>query len=240
MGGRLIQCHSLEWFFPLPERHSLYIPPSHAERSAEVLLDFIDAHPLGLLVTASAGELLATHLPLVLDRSRGAQGLLEGHVARANRHHSVQPDGEALVIFSGPDAYITPAWYATKAAHGKVVPTWNYVAVHAYGELRFVNDRAFLRRHLEALVARHETGREPPWSITDAPAEYIDRLEHAIIAFEFTITRLEGKWKMSQNRSSADIDGVIAGLSQSQDANDRAVARIVANRRPPIPPVQGD
>ena len=211
----------------------MYIPPSHAEQSTEVLLDFIDAHPLGLLVTASDGELFATHLPLLLHRSRGAQGTLEGHVARANRHHTVQTAGEALAIFAGPDAYITPTWYATKAEHGKAVPTWNYVAVHAYGTLRFVDDRAFLRQHLEALVARHETGREPQWSITDAPATYIDRLEHAIIALEFTITRLEGKWKMSQNRSSSDIDGVVAGLSQSQNANDRAVARIVADRRPP-------
>jgi transcriptional regulator len=209
----------------------MYIPSANAEHRPEVMLDFIDAHPLGVLVTASDAGLFATHLPLVLDRTRGAHGVLEGHVARANPHHS-RASTEALVIFAGPDAYITPTWYAAKAEHGKVVPTWNYVAVHVYAELRFVDDRAFLRRHLEALVKRHEGRRDPAWAITDAPEDYIERQQSAIVGVELTVTRLEGKWKMSQNRSDADIDGVVSGLAQSRDATERAVAEIVAERRP--------
>jgi transcriptional regulator len=211
----------------------VYIPPSNAEHRPEVLLDFVHAHPFGVLVTASDEGLFATHLPFVLDRTRGAHGTLEGHVARANPNHRLpHRPGEALVIFSGPDAYVTPSWYAAKAEHGRVVPTWNYVAVHAYGELRFVDDHAFLRRHLEALTARHERDREHPWSIDDAPAAYIEQLQRAVVGVELTITRLEGKWKMSQNRPPADIDGVVRGLASSPAPGDRAVAEIVVARRP--------
>jgi transcriptional regulator len=212
----------------------MYIPASNAERSPAVLHDYIEAHPFATLVTASTEGLFATHLPLVLDRSRGAHGTLEGHVARANPHHRIADVAvEALAIFTGPDAYVTPAWYATKREHGRVVPTWNYVAVHAHATLRFHHDPAWLRRHLEALTARHETGRAEPWAITDAPAEYVERLVGGIVGVELAITRLEGKWKMSQNRPDADIDGVITGLSASPSAADRAVAEIVAERRPP-------
>lgn len=211
----------------------MYIPSSNAEHRPEVMHGFIEAQPFGALVTASASGLFATHLPFVLDRTRGAHGTLEGHVARANPHHRlVTGESEALVIFNGPDAYVTPAWYAAKAEHGRVVPTWNYVAVHVYGTLRIVDDRAFLRRHLEALTARHEAGRETPWTMGDAPADYIERLERAIVGLELTITRLEGKWKMSQNRSAADIDGVVRGLASSPRTDDRAVAAIVEERRP--------
>ena len=211
----------------------MYIPSSNAEPRLDVLHDFIEAHPLGALVTASAEGLFATHLPLVLDRSRGAHGMLEGHVARANPHHRLEGTaGEALVIFTGPEAYVTPAWYAAKAEHGKVVPTWNYVAVHAYATLRFVDDRAFLQRHLRELTARHEHGRAEPWTVEDAPAEYVAGLERAIVGVELAITRLEGKWKMSQNRPAADIDGVVRGLGASERAMDRAVAAIVEERRP--------
>jgi transcriptional regulator len=212
----------------------MYIPQSNAEHRPETMLDFIEANPFGALVTASpSGGLFATHLPLVLDRSRGAHGTLEGHVARANPHHRHElPSGEALVIFQGPDAYITPSWYAAKAEHGRVVPTWNYVAVHAYGVLRFIEDDAFLARHLDALTTRHEAGRERPWTTGDAPAEYIAQLRRAIVGVELVVTRLEGKWKMSQNRSDADIDGVERGLASSPRDADRAVAAIVAERRP--------
>ncbi|HEU4559674.1 MAG TPA: FMN-binding negative transcriptional regulator [Longimicrobium sp.] len=211
----------------------MYIPPSNAEHSPEVMLGFIEAHPLGALVTSSDEGLFATHLPLVLDRTRGEHGVLQGHVARANPHHrQAGTASEALVIFQGPDAYITPSWYPAKAEHGRVVPTWNYVAVHVYGALRFIDDADFLRRHLEQLTARHEAGREQPWSVSDAPAQYIEAQHRAIVGVEIEITRLEGKWKMSQNRSAADIDGVVRGLTESPDATDRAVAGIVDARRP--------
>jgi transcriptional regulator len=212
----------------------VYIPASNAEHRPEVLLDYIDAHPFGALVTVSSDGIVATHLPLVLDRTRGAHGTLEGHVARASPHHQEVPaTAESLVMFTGPDAYVTPSWYPAKAEHGRVVPTWNYVAVHVYGVLRWVDDPAFLRRHLEALTERHERGRATPWAVSDAPEGYIAQLARAIVGFELAITRIEGKWKMSQNRSAADIDGVVRGLADSPAAGDRAVAAIVEERRPP-------
>jgi transcriptional regulator len=203
-----------------------------AEDRVDVMLDYVEANPLGALVTASAEGLFATHLPLVVDRTRGAYGTLRGHVARANPHHRRVPTGEALVIFSGPDAYVTPAWYTTKQETGKVVPTWNYIAVHAYGAISFTDDEVFLREHLHALVARHEGGRDHPWVIEDAPSDYIEKQLRGIVGLEIAITRLEGKWKMSQNRSDADIHGVIRGLGASSDPVDRAVAAIVEERRP--------
>lgn len=210
----------------------MYIPSSNAEHRPEVMHDFIEAHPFGALITASADGLFATHLPLVLHRTRGPFGVLEGHVARANPHSRQSfVTAEALLIFTGSDAYITPSWYATKREHGKVVPTWNYVAVHAHGVLRFIDDVEFLRRHLEELTVQQEGHRDHPWMLSDAPADFITQQQKAIIGFECAITRLEGKWKMSQNRSAADIDGVVRGLAESPSASDRAVAEIVAARR---------
>lgn len=211
----------------------MYIPPSTSETRPEVLFDFIEAHPLGALVTGGADGLFATHLPLLLDRERGAGGVLQGHVARANPHHRRTGDSsEALVIFTGPDAYVTPAWYPAKAEHGKVVPTWNYVAVHVYGALRFSEDPEFLLRHLEALTRRHERDQAHPWSVHDAPAGYIEQLARGVVGLEIEITHVEGKWKMSQNRSDDDIDGVVRGLAAAADPQARTVAAIVAARRP--------
>jgi transcriptional regulator len=210
----------------------MYNPSSFAEHDVAVMYDFIEAHPLGALVTASPGGLFATHLPLVLDRALGPHGTLQGHVARANPHHELAGEGaEALVLFTGPDSYVTPTMYAAKATHGKVVPTWNYVAVHARGTLRFVREPDALRRHLARLTARHEAGRPQPWAITDAPADYIAKQLGAIVGVEIEITRLEGKWKMSQNRSAEDVDGVIEGLAASSDPREREVAEIVRERR---------
>ena len=211
----------------------MYLPASNTEHDRAIMFDFIEAHPLGALVTASADGLFATHLPLLVDRSRGAHGTLQGHVARANAHSRQPADArEALVIFSGPTAYVSPTWYPAKALHGQVVPTWNYVAIHVYGTLRFLDDQQFLHRHLAELTALHESGREAPWAPSDAPADYIAGMERAIVGVELTITRMEGKWKMSQNRSAADIDGVVHGLEQSSSATDREVAAIVDARRP--------
>lgn len=210
----------------------MYNPPSFAEHDVGVMHAYIEAHPLGALVTSTPQGLFATHLPLVLDRTRGAYGTLAGHLARANPHHELAGDGaEALVLLTGPDAYVTPAWYPSKAKHGKVVPTWNYVAVHAHGTLRFVREPGALRRHLEQLTAAHESPRPQPWSIDDAPAAYIDAMLGAIVGVEIEITRLEGKWKMSQNRPADDVQGVIDGLSASDDARERAMAELVRARR---------
>src|SRR5215217_8868196 len=173
----------------------MYIPSLNAESRPEVIFDFIEAHSLGALVTSSpSGDLFATHLPWLVDRTRGEHGTLRGHIARANPHHRsprAEGAGEALVIFSGDDAYVRPGWYASKAEHGRVVPTWNYVAVHAYGTLRFIDDPDFLLRHLEALTSRHESPRPAPWSLSDAPGEYVAQQMKAIVGIELTITRLE-------------------------------------------------
>ena len=215
----------------------MYIPSSNAEPRPEVIFEFIDAHPLGTLVTSSpTGELFASHLPWLVDRTRGELGTLRAHLARANPHHRLARasggGGEALVIFTGPDAYITPTWYAAKAEHGRVVPTWNYVAVHVYGTFRFIENPAILRDLVESLTTRHETARPQPWHVSDAPTDYVEQQFKAIVGVELTITRVEGKWKMSQNRSGADIDGVVRGLGASSVASDRVVAEIVAARKP--------
>lgn len=212
----------------------MYTPPAFAEADPDRLFDFIDAHPFATLVSASpAGALVATHLPLLLDRAAGAQGTLIGHLARANHQHEQLAGGRpALVIFTGADAYITPAWYASKREHGRVVPTWNYVAVHAQVIPRVIEEAAWLRAHVEALTRRHEAGRDVQWTVNDAPAEYVDAQLRGIVGVELAIERLEGKWKMSQNRSDADIAGVVAGLAASPDARAREVAGIVAARRP--------
>lgn len=213
----------------------MYIPSANAETDRDTLFAFIEASPLGALVTmGSAGELVATHLPWVLHRHRGDHGVLQGHIARANSEHTnggSEVSTNALVLFTGPDAYVSPTWYAAKAEHGKVVPTWNYVAVHVYGRARFTNDREFLRQQLEALVTRHEATQPQPWKISDAPADYIDRQINAIVGVELPIERIEGKWKMSQNRSVADVDGVIAALEQSPTTKDRAVAEEMSARK---------
>ena len=210
----------------------MYIPPSFSEHDVAVMHDFIDAHPLGALVTSATTGLFATHLPLVLERARGERGTLEGHLARANPHHDLVEDGtRALVIFTGADAYVTPSLYPSKRRHGKVVPTWNYVAVHAHGTLRFVREPDALRRHLEQLTAQHESARPRPWSLDDAPDGYIEKQLGAIVGVEIEITRLDGKWKMSQNRSAEDAEGVMEGLGASDDAREREVAEIVRERR---------
>ncbi len=209
----------------------MYIPRSFAETEDSVLHAFIEAHPFAAVITA-AGGLFATHLPLVLRADAGPLGTLEGHVARANEHHARVPaSSDALVIFSGPHAHITPTWYPTKDATGKVVPTWNYVAVHVYGTVRFVDDADFLRAHLARLTARHEPERGSTWTIDDPPAEYVAQQLRAIVGVEIAITRVEGKWKMSQNRAADDVDGVVTGLRDSGSVQDAVVADIVASGR---------
>lgn len=211
----------------------MYTPRSFAEEDLPTLFAFIDANPLAALITESTPDgLVATHLPLVLDRAAGPMGTLMGHVARANPHSRIASGRvSALVLFTGANAYVTPSWYAAKAETGRVVPTWNYVAVHAHGRLRTHDDPAFLRAHLETLTRQHEGGRPDPWHVSDAPADYIAQQMKAIVAVSLQIERLEGKWKMSQNRSDADVDGVVHGLSASRVPQDQTVAAIVADRR---------
>jgi transcriptional regulator len=180
------------------------------------------------LITPSAEGLYATFLPLIHERAGGGAGCLLGHVARKNEHWRLAPTGESLVIVHGPDAYITPAWYASKREHGRVVPTWNYTTAHIYGELVVHDDVRWLERLVRRLTERHEAGRSEPWSVDDAPREFTEGQLRAIVGLELRITRVEAKAKLGQNRSAADIDGVIAGL---RDAGDQASAAATSRAR---------
>jgi transcriptional regulator len=212
----------------------MYIPAPFAEKDRAVLLDFMAAHPLAALITgAPTHGLYATHLPLVLQRDRGEHGVLQGHIARANpHHHKVGETSDGLVIFSGPESYITPTWYPSKAQHGKAVPTWNYVAVHVTGTVRFIDDREFLMPHLDQLTTTHEAAQAHPWAMSDAPPEFIEQMVRAIVGVEIEIRSLEGKWKLSQNRSDEDISGVIHGLHHAATPRTDEVAQHVTARRP--------
>lgn len=190
--------------------------------------ELIRARPLATLVTLSSNGLNANHIPLHLSDSPAPFGTLRGHVARANPLLSdLANDIEALAVFHGPDVYITPAWYATKKETGKVVPTWNYVVVHAYGFLRVVDDTDWLRAQLETLTAHNEVSFPEPWAVSDAPVEHIEKIMAAIVGIEMVITRLFGKWKVSQNQPSQNLASVVAGLKASALPDALAMAALV-------------
>ena len=209
----------------------MYLPKHFEETRVPVLHELIHAHPLGALVTLTPDGLDANHLPFEVDPEPAPFGTLRGHVARANPlWRDFARDVEALAIFQGPGTYISPAWYPTKRETARVVPTWNYAVVHVHGALRVIDDRAWLRRFVEQLTNRHEGERREPWKVTDAPAEYIEKQLGAIIGLEITISRLLGKWKVSQNRPPHDRDGVAEGLSREGGPSAAAMADLV--RRP--------
>ncbi|MBU0902973.1 MAG: FMN-binding negative transcriptional regulator [Gammaproteobacteria bacterium] len=202
----------------------MYTPPAFRQNDLSLLHQQINACPLATLVTQGANGLQASHLPLLLAADEGEFGTLYGHFARANPHWSELLQGETLAIFQGPQAYISPAWYPSKAEHGKAVPTWNYIAVHARGQAQLIEDREGLLQLVSRLSAQHEAGREQPWAVSEAPTDYIDTMLRAIVGFALPIQRLEGQWKLSQNRTAADRDGVHKGLSASPVAADQALA----------------
>jgi transcriptional regulator len=203
----------------------MYLPSHFAETRVEVLHAAIRSAGLATLVTTGPGGLDASHLPFLLEPAPAPLGMLVGHVARANPIWQETPAGsEALVILLGPDAYVSPSWYATKRETGKVVPTWNYLAIHATGRVRFFEERDRLLEVVTRLTDRHEQPRAAPWKVTDAPADYLDGMLKAIVGVELAITRLEGKWKASQNRTAADREGVAAGL---EDEGQATLARLV-------------
>lgn len=208
----------------------MYIPPAFRETDAAAMHATMRAAPLASLVTATAAGLLCTPLPLLLDPDEGEQGVLYGHLARANPHWREPALAETLAIFSGPDAYVTPSWYATKRETGTVVPTWNYVAVHAYGPVEFFDDSDRLLDAVTRLTDLHEQPRADRWAVSDAPADFIRSQLKGIIGVRMPLTRLEGKRKMSQNRNAADRAGVKAGLSASDRHEDQVVAALVPNR----------
>ena len=206
----------------------MYLPVQFEENRVEVLHALMRKHPFATLVNHGADGLAANHLPLHLAAEIAPCGALQGHVARANPLWQQAADTDVLVIFEGPQTYVSPSWYPTKREHGKAVPTWNYVVVHARGRLRVIDDPAWLRTQLDALVDSHEAGFAEPWRIADAPPDYIDKMLTAIVGIEIAITRLTGKWKISQNQPAANRAGVVAGLREKATADSLAMAELVA------------
>ncbi len=204
----------------------MYRPAHFAEDRVEVLRALMREHPFATLVSLAGERLVADHLPLQLS----ADGTrLQGHVARANPLWQTAAEQEVLVIFQGPQAYVSPSWYPSKHEHGKAVPTWNYVVVHARGRLSTIEDPQGMRALLDDLVDRHEGEFAAPWQVSDAPPEYIEKMLSAIVGIEIGITSLAGKWKTSQNQPAANRAGVVAGLRErGTDHADHMAALIAA------------
>jgi transcriptional regulator len=206
----------------------MYCPDPFRETERSALQDLMRTHPFATLVSLRGTEVGADHLPFVYHADRGPHGTLCGHVSRSNPLWTHFTDHtEVLVIFRGPDAYITPSWYPSKHTDGKAVPTWNYAVVHAYGELRAIEDREWLREHVTELTDQQEAREEIPWQISDAPSDYINLMLTGIIGIEISVARLEGKFKVSQNRTRADQLGVANGLQSRETEHAHAMASLV-------------
>ena len=208
-----------------------YLPKHFEETDAATIHALVRAHPLSTwVVPQTDGELLVNHIPFLLDAERGPHGTLVGHVARANPVWKALNDAAAaatVVVFQGPEAYISPSWYPSKPATGKVVPTWNYAVVHAHGTARTFDDRAQLLALVTRLTTLHEAPQVQPWQVADAPADYIDTMLGAIVGIEIPVQRWVGKWKVSQNRTPQDQLGVVAGLQAKGRAEMDAMAALV-------------
>ena len=230
-----------------PQNVRMYLPSHFAEDRPAVLQALIRAYPLATLVWQGPEGLAAEHLPLEYQPAAGAEaaagaaaaeaaaglGVLRGHVARANPVWQLAaPDQEVLLVFQGPQAYVSPSWYPAKVEHGKVVPTWNYAVVHARGPLQVRDDPVWVHALVTRLTATHERRFERPWAVADAPADYIAALGRAIVGIEIPIRSLSGKWKVSQNRSAGDRAGVRAALAGDPDGQARELARLVPGPSP--------
>jgi transcriptional regulator len=205
----------------------MYIPPAFRFDDIAGIHRAMREARAATLVTATEQGLVGTTLPVLLNDSEGPNGTLYAHVARANPQWKLAPTCEAMMVFNGPEAYVTPAWYATKQETHKVVPTWNYVAIHAYGPVEFFDDADRLLDVVTRLTDLHEQARPDRWAVTDAPADFIKSQLKGIVGLRIPITRLDGKRKLSQNRNAADRAGVIEGLSASDRPEDRAVASMI-------------
>lgn len=206
----------------------MYQPSHFKQEDAAELHALMRAHPLAVLVSQGAEGLTADHVPLEMDASAGPDGTLRGHVARANplwRHAANQP---VLAVFRGPQAYVSPSWYPSKAETHKVVPTWNYAVVHAHGSLRVVEEAPWLHQLVSRLTEHHEHARAVPWAVSDAPHDYIEQMLRAIVGIEIPVERLVGKWKVSQNRSESDRQGVAQGLSHEAAADAQVMSTLVS------------
>jgi transcriptional regulator len=208
----------------------MYQPVHFREDRIEVQHDLIRSHPLGLLISAGPGGLVANPIPFVIDADASPRGTLRCHMARSNPHWQDLAAGEqCLVVFQGPQRYVTPSWYATKKETGKVVPTWNYVTVHAWGAPQVIEDTAWLRRQIEDLTNLNEGILPAPWKVDDAPADYLASQIKGIVGVEIPIERSEGKWKVSQNRPAIDRAGVVEGLRRGNQPAE-IMAALVAER----------
>ena len=210
----------------------MYQVGAFREERIDVMHALMRSHRLATLVTVHDGVPEANHLPLLIDPEPSPNGTLHGHVARANPLWRQADGQEVLVIFQGPQAYVTPSWYPSKRETGQVVPTWNYAVVHAHGTLVVHDDHEWLRALVTRLTDQQEAGLPQPWRVADAPADYLERMLGAIVGIEIPLARLSGKWKVSQNRTAADRAGVAEGLGSQGDAEAQAMADLVAGERP--------
>ena len=211
----------------------MYIPKFNEETRLDILHGLIRSQPFATLVTMGNSGLVATHLPMVLSVGDGDGDILRGHVSRANSQwRELDSSIEALAIFAGPQHYITPNWYPEKAEDGKVVPTWNYAVVHAYGTIRVLEDPAWLLTHLKSLTAQHEAASPRPWAVTDAPKDYIASQIRGIVGLEIPVRRLEGKWKVSQNKSDRTKKSIEQGLEDLGTPASLAMRDLVSGKRP--------
>jgi transcriptional regulator len=206
----------------------MYLPKHFSERDPARLRSLIQRYPLGSLVTATESGLDANHLPFVFAETGSTAGTLHGHIARANPLWREGVRGAAaLVIFQGPNSFISPSWYPSERENARAVPTWNYAVVHVHGVLRFVDDPAWVRSHVEALTREHEGKRDPSWAVTDAPADFVEQMVAAVVGIEISITELVGKWKVSQNRSISDRVGVVEALEHEATPSGAAIAALM-------------
>ncbi|QLC73154.1 FMN-binding negative transcriptional regulator [Pseudomonas sp. LPB0260] len=208
----------------------MHTPAIFRQHDLPTLHQQMAASGLATVLSQGANGLQASHLPLLLAPEEGEFGTLYGHFARANpQWRDLEGGGEVLAVFQGPDAYVSPGWYPSKAEHGKAVPTWNYIAVHAHGRAEVFDDAERLLQLVSRLSEHHEAGRAQPWAVSDAPRDYIDAMLRAIVGFALPIQRLDGQWKLSQNRNQADRQGVHQGLTGSDAHRDRALAARMGN-----------
>ncbi|MFI0815744.1 FMN-binding negative transcriptional regulator [Streptomyces sp. NPDC021098] len=204
--------------------------PKHFVPDEAAVHDLLTHQGASDLITMTPHGLVGTLLPFVYDPDAGEHGALIGHMARGNDHWRQPVQGEAMVIVHGPEAYVTPTWYATKAEHHRVVPTWNYVIAHVYGQLVVHDDPAWTEAQIRRLTDRHEAGSAEPWSVDQAPATFIERQLRAVVGVEVLISRVEAKFKLSQNQPQRNVEGVVAGLEARGRADDAAVAEAIRTR----------
>jgi transcriptional regulator len=206
----------------------MYIPRHNLEKRVSVMHALMVAQPLGTLVTLGASGLFASHIPLVLEDDGSPFGVLRGHISRANpQWRDFSPTVDALAMFAGQQHYISPNWYPGTKEHGREVPTWNYVVVHAYGPLKVIEDQEWLLTNVEKLTNLHEAGSPVPWKVSDAPEDFIRSQLKGIVGLELPIQRLEGKWKVSQNRTETERKGVIDGLAKLNTHESRAMRALL-------------